>query len=250
MLAAGCGAQLNDGSSDNTHGGVDAAVPSTNDSGAPSPIVDAPSDASTAAACSNGRVVYLAFEGVTLTYASTTDASANHASWIGVNTASVPPYHNGNTNRNAQITTIVNGVTSILASYPITVVTQRPTSGTYVMIVFGGSNQTVGSNYSYATANHDCGDLVKNDVGWVSDQVPNSIAVPMVVGTIGWALGLQGTTDPNDCMCGWATNCQWNSNTCTLGTNEMTGNSLSPATTCPGENPQDEQAAFHAAFCQ
>lgn len=245
VLVAGCGAQLSDGSSDNSRK-PDAGF--TPDSSTP-PIVDAPTDTSSSA-CANGRVVYLAFQGETITYAGTTDSTANQASWIGVNTANVPPYHQGNTNRNAQITNITNGVTAVLASFPITVVTQRPTSGSYVMIVFGGSNQTVGSNYNYATANHDCGDVVKNDVGWVSDSVPNSIVVPVTIGTIGWALGLQGTTDPNDCMCGWATNCQWASNSCTLGTNETTGNSLSPAMTCPGLNPQNEQAAFQTAFCQ
>jgi hypothetical protein len=243
-LAAGCGAQLSDGAADSSHPIVDAPPGTQPDSSTP-PIVDAPS---APPACANGRVVYLAFEGETITYAATTDATANQASWIGVNTANVPPYHQSNTNRNTQITNITNGVTAVLSSYPITVVTQRPTSGSYVMVVFGGSNQTVGSNYTYATANHDCGDVVKSDVGWVSDQVPNSIVVPTTIGTIGWALGLQGTNDPGDCMCGWATNCS-PSSTCTLGTNETTGNSLSPATTCPGLNPQNEQAAFQAAFC-
>jgi len=116
--------------------------------------------------------------------------------------------------------------------------------------VFGGTKTTVGTNYGYATGDHDCGDLVKNDVGWVSDTVPANIVVPVTVGTIGWALGLQGTTDTSDCMCGWANSCQWAGTTCTLGAQVATTPSNSPATTCQGMATQDETAAFHAAFCQ
>jgi hypothetical protein len=248
LFAAACNAQLGHSLVDAGPGGAsNDARGDTND--APNPVAaDAAADA--APTCSNGRVVYLDFDGQAITQATTTDATHNQARWIGVATANVPPYHLGNTNRNGQISNITTGVRAALAQFPITVVTTRPATGPYVMIVFGGSSNTVGTNYGYATGDHDCGDLVKSDVGWVSDSVPNSIVTNVAVGTIGWVLGLQGTIDPNDCMCGWATSCQWASSTCTLGTAEATGTSGSPATTCPGLNPQDEQAAFHTAFCQ
>ncbi|MGE5184259.1 MAG: hypothetical protein ACM31C_19455 [Acidobacteriota bacterium] len=249
LLAACNGAQLHDAIVDGG-GGAKPDSSGTTAIDAPSSSIDAPADAATTASCNNGRVVYLNFDGVTITQAATSDATQNLASWIGVTTANVPPYHSGNTNRAAQITNITTTVQSILSQYPITVVTTRPAAGPYVMIAFGGTNQTVGSNYTYATSYHDCGDLVKSDVGWVSDTVPNSIVANTAVGTIGWSLGLQGTTDSNDCMCAWASTCTPSSTPCTLGTNETTGTSKTPATTCPGLNPQNEQAAFHAAFCQ
>ena len=250
VLLCACNAQLGHTLADAGPGGSQQT-----DAPAGGTIVDAPGgnvmiDAPAAASCNNGRVVYLNFDGVTITQASTSDATQNHASWIGVTTANIPPYHATSSNRNGQISNITTTVQSILASYPITVVTTRPASGPYVMIAFGGTNQTVGSNYTYATSYHDCGDLVKSDVGWVSDTTPNSIVANTAVGTIGWSLGLQGTTDPNDCMCAWATHCTPNSTPCTLGTNQTTGTSLSPATTCPGLNPQDEHAAFDTAFCK
>lgn len=255
LLVAACnGAQLGSGL-------VDAGPGGSNGGGVDAPdgtgvIIDAPGGGTmidaptTTASCNNGRVVFLNFDGVTITQGATTDATQNVASWIGVTTAKVPAYHATASNRNGQISNITAGVQAALAQFPITVVTTRPAAGPYVMIAFGGSSNTVGTNYGYATGNHDCGDLVKSDVGWVSDSTPNSIVANVAVGTIGWGLGLQGSTDPNDCMCGWAASCQWNSTTCTLGTNVTTGTSSSPATTCPGLNPQNEQAAFHTAFCQ
>jgi hypothetical protein len=90
---------------------------------------------------------------------------------------------------------------------------------------------------------------VKNDVGWVSDAPTLSYVPDLIVGTIGWGLGLQGTSDPADCMCAWANNCASASGACTLSasiaTTASTGN-----TTCPNQNPQNEVAAFSTQFCQ
>jgi hypothetical protein len=200
--------------------------------------------------CSNGRVVYLAFEGVTLTQGTPSDATQNRVSWLGVLAATVPPYLAGNSNRAAAIAAITTGVRSQLDSFPVSVVTTRPATGPYVMIVFGGTNQIVGTPYTYATNEHDCGDLVKSDVGWMSDVVPAAHIVDYAIGTIGWGLGLNGTTDPDDCMCGWATQCTPSTAPCTLKQNIATQTSASPATTCPGMNPQNEYTVFEDAFCK
>lgn len=249
-LAAGCGAQLGDGVGGSTAadagsgggggGQRDAGVQSGNDAAA--------------AACPNGRKVYLAFEGVTLTKAATSDSTQNRVSWISDTTAVVPPWHQGSSTRQTDIQTIVTGVRSRLAMTPIEVVTTRPASGPYVMIVLGGQNTnnggTVGTIYSYATNEHDCGDLVNNDVGWVSDAPSVSYTQDLVVGAIGWGLGLNGTNDPTDCMCAWANNCQSQAGACTLSSSIATTTSASPATTCPNQNPQNEVAAFSTQFCQ
>jgi hypothetical protein len=251
VLVAGCGAQL--GSNSNAQQTVDADTSSgsNNNGGGSGVVIDAPltsPDAPAASACPNNRVVYLRFEGATLTQAAT-DSTHDHAAWIGVATATVPPFQPNLANRTTQIQTIVDGVKSRLAGTPITVVTSRPASGPYVMIVLGGTNQDVGSSYTYATSDHDCGDLVKNDVGWVSDAPSLSYVPDLIIGTIGWGLGLQGTSDPNDCMCGWANNCSSASGACTLSASIATTSS-SNNTTCPNENPQNEVAAFSTLFCQ
>jgi hypothetical protein len=222
--------------------GVDA---SPGGDGNGSSMIDAPSSS---AACPNGRVVYLAFEGVTLTKAATSDATQDLASWIGVNTAAVPKYRPNDNNRMGKITNIVDGVKARLAATPIQVVTTRPAAGPYVMIVLGGTNQIVGTNYTYATSQHDCGDTVKSDVGWISDAPSVGYVPDLVIGTIGWGLGLNGTTDPADCMCAWATQCS-PSGACTLST-QPTGQLQQPATACPNQNPQDEVSAFTTQFCQ
>ena len=247
-LLAGCGAQLttasNNSQVDASSGGVDAPNGSQRDASGGGQQ-DAPT---TTAACGNGRKLYLAFEGVTITHGAT-DSTTNTAAWIGVTTAAVPAFHPGLTNRATEIQNIVDGVKSRLSATPIEVVTTRPATGPYVMVVLGGSNSIVGSNYSYATSDHDCGDLVKNDVGWVSDTPSLSYVPDLIIGTVGWGLGLQGTSDPTDCMCAWANSCTSASGACTLSASIATTTS-SGNTTCPNQNPQNEVAAFSTQFCQ
>lgn len=246
-LLAACGAQLttasNNSQVDASDSGVDAPAGSQRDAS-----TGGQSDAPATAACASGRKLYLAFEGVTLTHAAT-DATHDTAAWIGVTTAAVPAFHPGLTNRATEIQTIVDGVKSRLAATPIDVVTTRPAAGPYVMIVLGGSSSIVGSSYTYATSDHDCGDTVKNDVGWVSDTPSLSYVPDLIVGTVGWGLGLQGTNDPADCMCGWANSCSSASGACTLSASIATTTSNNN-TTCPNQNPQNEVAAFSTQFCQ
>ncbi len=110
-----------------------------------------------------------------------------------------------------------------LSSFPITVVTTRPASGEYVMILFGGTQSGVGTGFGHAQNTLDCGDTVKNDVGWVSDTVPSLQEVANdAVGAIGFGIGLTATTDTSDCMCGWGNNCQATGAACTLSTGGRT----------------------------
>ena len=243
-----CGAQLDDGVGASNNGGTDGGGSGSGSGSGSGMQPDA------AVTCANGRVVYLNFDGVTLTQGSPSDATQNRVSWMTNASAVVPRYHDGSGTRATDIQTIVNGVKSRLSTTPIGVVTTRPPSGPYVMIVFGGANTnnngTVGTPYSAATNEHDCGDTVKNDIGWVSDAPSVSYAQDLAVGAVGWGLGLQGTNDPADCMCAWANNCSSASGACTLSANIATTTSSSPATTCPNMNPQNEVAAFSTGFCQ
>jgi hypothetical protein len=201
------------------------------------------------AACFNGRVVYLNFEGVSLTK-GTSDATQNRASWMNKPTGAAPAYRAGDGNRLTLIQQITDGITAQLSGFPVTVVRTRPATGPYVMIVFGGAAAQVGSDYGGAVNQLDCDDSEKSDVAWLSDNVGSvQRNVNFAVGAIGFGLGLTATSDPNGCMCGWANNCNSNNGApCRLSTTIA----RDPAATqlCAGVTSQDEVAAFSTAFCE
>jgi hypothetical protein len=234
-IAAGCGAQIADGSgqSGDTTGGRDGGSRSFRDAGAP--------------VCADA--VYLNFGGQTLTRANDSDATNNEASWMTMRSGTAPPYLDGVADRDTTIQSIVDGVRAELASIPITVVTDRPATGTYVMVVFGGTAQDVGSRFDSAVAELDCRNRVASDVAWIADSVtPVAHVVNDVIGAIGFGAGLTATSDPEDCMCGWANNCMSdNANACTLGSpiaRDQMANQL-----CSDLDPEDEVAVLHDAFC-
>ena len=245
VIALGCGAEIE---GEKNRAGTDAAAPAPDAETVANPMPDAPP----ASACPNSRKVYLAFEGVTLTAGTPSDAVQNRVSWMGNANAVVPAYAKDDPARTQYIQTITAGVRQRLQGTPIEVVDQRPATGPYVMVVFGGTSAIVGTIYDYATNEHDCGDVVKNDVAWVADSsvVNVSYAQDLAVGAIGWGLGLNGTNDPMGCMCAWANGCQSVAGACMLSSSIATTISAAPATTCPNQNPQNEIAAFSTGFCQ
>lgn len=238
LLVAACGAELGG----NGQGTPDAS----GDSGAG---VDAGIDSPAGPACANGRVVYLNFDGVTLTQ-GTSDATQNRAGWLQAATATTPAYRVGQANRQADIAQVTAGVRTQLSSFPITVVTTRPASGQYVMIVFGGTAAQAASAFGGAVNKLDCGDVQRNDVAWIADAVtPTQQVVNFAVGAIGFGLGLTATTVTTDCMCGWDNQCTANNAVaCTLTDNiprDPAANQL-----CAGLMTQSETLAFTQAFCQ
>ncbi len=213
------------------------------------PAIDAATDADPAA-CANGRVVYLNFEGVTLTDAPASDATSNQASWMTIPTGAAPKYKSGAANRLQLIADVTAGVRAQLASFPITIVTTRPAAGPYVMIVLGGAAADVGSKFGGAVNELDCGDNQKSDLAWISDAVtPTQRVVNSAVGAIGFGLGLTATLDPLDCMCGWDNTCTSNNTApCTLSTNIVRDPNARQR--CPGLATQNEVATFDTAFCR
>jgi hypothetical protein len=209
------------------------------------PSIDAP-------ACSNGRVVYLNFDGQQLTRAATSDATQNRASWMQIASGTAPPFRQGSGTRTQDIQAITDGVRSQLSMFPITVVTQRPAMGEYVMVVFGGQANQVGSNYSLAVNRVDCGDAVANDVAWIADAsgLSTQRMINTAIGAIGFGLGLTATEDPNDCMCSWGNTCQPADVACTLSPNIARDQDVPANLACAGLTTQDEQATFRQAFCQ
>ena len=199
------------------------------------------------------RTVYLNFDGQTLTDAAASDATLNRASWLNKATGTATAFQSGNGNRAQIIADITSGVRDALAQQvgPINVVTQRPATGPYVMIVYGGNATDVGSNYGFAVNELDCNESEKSDVAWISNNYTTTLRhVNTTIGAIGFGLGLTATNDVNDCMCGWANGCNKDhTKLCTLNTNIA----RDPGATqvCAGVGAtQNEVAAFNTAFCQ
>jgi hypothetical protein len=223
--------------------------------GHPLPDSSMQPDSTPQAACASGRKLYLDFDGVTIAQATDSDSTTNKAKWLTNASANVPAWRASSGTRATDITEIVDGVKARLTGTNIDVVTTRPTSGLYVMIALGGANTansgTVGTVYSYATSYHDCGDAVKNDLGWVSDMTgaTNEFVADLVIGAVGWGLGLDGTTDTAGCMCGWANGCSNAAGACTLSASIASSITSTAETACPNQNPQNEIAAFSTGFC-
>lgn len=243
LLCAACEASI--GGDSRSSAMVDASLPSIDSSTTTTTSIDGGPQ------CYNGRVVYLNFDGVTLTAAAASDATQNRASWMTIPTGTVPPFLQGRADRAQIIQAITNGVVQQLSQFPVTVVTTRPVTGPYVMIVYGGTAANVGSNYGFAVNELDCDDSEKSDVAWISDNYTTTQRhVNTTIGAIGFGLGLTATTSTTDCMCGWANGCVKNlAVACTLSTNIA----RDPAATqrCAGAAAtQNEVATFSTAFCQ
>lgn len=244
LLCAACEASIEGGRSGELT--TDASTSSNDDASNPPPT-----DGPASAQCTS-RVVYLNFDGVTLTDAGASDATQNRVSWMmGRASGTVTPFQQGNANRAQIITDITTGVRTGLSQFPVTVVTQRPATGPYVMIVYGGDAQSIGSNFGFAVNELDCDESEKSDVAWISNNYTTTLRhVNTTLGAIGFGLGLTGTSNVNDCMCGWANNCNKDhSQLCTLSANITRDPNASQLCNGAGAT-QNEVAAFNKAFCE
>jgi hypothetical protein len=161
------------------------------------------------------RVVYLAFDGVTLTRsqdndsATITTASSDGLSAI-VNSATevIPPFDpddlswDGGLSRSQIIAQVVDELYEIHAPYNVEFVTTRPTSGTYSMVVFGGTCQSVvGQSNCAGIALLDCDDWMPANITFV---FPYGIALGDLATTASQeaahAFGLGHTDNEDDVM--------------------------------------------------
>lgn len=233
-LSGGCGISLKEQTgNDVADGGV---VPGDGSSGG--------------ATCSNGRVVYLHFEGLTLTRVpiGQTDAALDQADWLDISSANVPAFKENSAMRAGEIQQITDALRRSLGQFPISVVTQRPSAGPYHMVVFGGNSLSLGNTGGAgALAAYDCGNKVSNSVVWIGELFSPQESADYAVGGLGLGLGLTGTTDTADCMCGWGNTCQPSSTgACTLAA------SINNDGGCNNDIPQQQNEidAFRREFCQ
>ena len=244
-LLCACGAKL---AGDQQDLGTDAAA-TTVDAGSTTTVDDAGNVVSIdAPPATPSRVVYLNFVGVPVLKKGTpSDAKANTASWlVGNGSGTVPPYGGSQ----ADVDTIRDGVKARLAGIA-TVTVSRPTTGEYVMVMYGGTAAQAHSFYGEAVAKLDCGDLVASDVAWISGDEAPTAAIDTTIGAIGFGLGLSSVDRADDCFCSWGNNCT-RSGACVLrnGQTRDTNVGTDPQGVqmiCPGAT-QNELTVFTTAF--
>jgi hypothetical protein len=244
-LLCACGAKL---AGDQQDLAIDAASTAV-DSGTTTVIDDAGNVVSVdAPPAPPSRVVYLNFVGVpSLKKGTPSDAKANTASWlVGNGTGTVPPY--GGSQADTDI--IRDGVKARLAGIA-TVTVSRPTTGEYVMVMYGGTAAQAHSGYGEAVAQLDCGDLVASDVAWITGSEDPTATIDTTIGAIGFGLGLSSVDRADDCFCSWGDNCT-RSGACVLRNAQTRDPDVGTTPQgmqmiCPGAT-QNELTVFTAAF--
>ena len=182
--------------------------------------VDAAPDApgfNCATASSGTHKVFLAFDGVTLTKAAVSDAPMNKTALIQGNAqmATIASWRSGAANRSALIQEVVCSVRQSLARFDIDVVTSRPASGAFQMIVIGGKATDLGFSVPGGSAismvaTNDCMNNNQLDVGWVAEtpapSMPSLTLSPietanLAVAALGFGDGLAASKSVTNCMC-------------------------------------------------
>ena len=191
--------------------------------------------------------MFLNFDGVTLTKGNCNDAPTNCVDYVTTDQTVVPPFLNGNADRAADIAAIVQVVNDALAPYSIEIVTSRPASGSYDMIVVGGDPSLVGGSAGLlGLAPGNC----TPRTNLVSMEFDHGYTAPYVyanlmLSDIAVFAGLSASTDPGDCMCRVAMGCAISpTKVCTFA---RTGN-VDPTVSCGRVSPQDEQAELDTAY--
>ena len=149
--------------------------------------------------------LFLAFEGLTLT-PGRADATLNRAEFLEA-PATIPAMYAGDQDRIAKLRAIACGIGAWLYPFDIEVVTSRPASGDYEMIVFGGDAGQLGLQDGIrAAAGTDCTSSNHRDVGWVAENAsgalaPPEVAVNLAASVFGVGNGLDPSGDATNCMC-------------------------------------------------
>lgn len=161
------------------------------------------------------RRVYLNFEGVTLTSSNTQpdDATTNRTWMINEvvptgNTLSIPPFNpnelsslNGATSRQQIIDYTLNKLREYHQPYNIEFTTTRPSSGTYHMVVFGGTCQGVIGENCAGIAPLDCSDFSPSNIVFAFPQGLRAVDLATTATQeMAHAFGLSHTVDSTDFM--------------------------------------------------
>ncbi|HEX5058306.1 MAG TPA: hypothetical protein VFV99_03050 [Kofleriaceae bacterium] len=186
------------------------------------------------------HTLFVNFDGVLLTPCGTADARLNCTGLVSTETM-IPPFMDGNPARDAFIATILYPARKALARYSLDIVTTRPTSGDYYMMIYGGTPQLLGlPAANVGIAPFSCMPDNHNNISFTFDrgQAPTNIDyADGILSDMGVFAGIPGTTVPGDCLC---RSCQFPTDTvCTYGVDVPV--STDPAFSC-GKTTVDEPA--------
>lgn len=177
----------------------------------PGPLCEQPDSREPAA--QGLRVVYLNFEGVTLTSSTNADSGPTNTSYIISATTApgstrfIPPFSpsdlgsTGGLSRDQIIQRVIDRLYASHQAFDVQFVTTRPASGPYSMVVIGGDCQSVAGANCAGVALLDCSDNNPSNVSFV---FPPGLRVDDLATTAAQeaahAFGLSHTTDTGDIM--------------------------------------------------
>ncbi len=199
--------------------------------------------------------IFLNTEGVTLAKSVTVDdATHDTTTLVQTDGTVVPAFLAGVSGREAYIAQIVAAAESVLAPYSIDIVTTRPTTQHYQMIVLGGDATTV-SGCSTCTAFSHVSCLKLTDaVDLVFDRgptpKPNQYA-NVILDDISIINGLAETTVANDCTCRFDASCGLSNTLCNFSSNATTTMMMGgtpPIVLNCGRTTQDEPLILKSVF--
>jgi hypothetical protein len=222
-----------DAMADLTSDGTSDAMPD----GTGDTIPDAPRDAvvCVGAPATMRRTLFINFEGAVLD-PGYSDATVNKTPLIAKR-STLPAFSGSSDLR----TSIVATLTEALGSYDLAIVTVRPATGPYDMIVFGGSpaNLELPADLD-SVAPIDCGDGRKSDLAVVFDGTTSIRLANAALGAVGNMAGMDRVTRAGDCL-GDRRNA---TAVCTYGANVSKDLTLALC----GTTPQDEPAMLAVAY--
>jgi hypothetical protein len=196
------------------------------------------------------NTLYLNFEGVTL--APGADDATQNTSTIATGPTTLPSYLGSAADRATTVAAIAAEVGNILEPYDVEIVTSRPGSGSYMMIVTTDApSTTLGCTDCPALANDDCGSVespVAFNFGGGSAQPIHGLTADTIAMVGLSVLGIPTSAVPDDCMCFADANCTFPPDRqCSIG-----GAGTAISTAKPGcqttETVMDENAQFLAGF--
>jgi hypothetical protein len=192
------------------------------------------------------HTLFVNFDGVLLTPCGTADARINCTPMVSTDT-SIPPFLDGNPARDGFIASILYPARKALAPYSLDIVTTRPTSGDYYMMIYGGTPQLLGlppANVGVAPFN--CSPENRNNISFTFDrgQAPTNIDyADGILSDMGVFVAIPGTTVPGDCLC---RSCNFPPDkVCTYGVDVPV--TSDPAFSC-GKTTVDEPAVLQAVL--
>ena len=167
------------------------------------------------------NVLYLNFESQALT--SGTEDATNNVSSIINQPEVAPGYRQSDPNRAMKMLDITGQVKGALQPFGVTVVTTRPASGDYTMVIIGGASQDIGlqAGFGGTAPFKGCDMPIPKRITFAFDNINGNSISPVAVANIAIgsylvSLGAPTSSDAMDCLCWDAPTCT-NKVACTIG---------------------------------